>query len=127
MPSLADQHVGRKPFELPVLDVVAILHVNVEVNVRILPVNLGDDAGDGDRFRLVVFGPKRMMRQRGDGRNNAGGKDDQEVNSHVPKTPAEHYIASENTRSALVWYSFFLSASLMGKWSVTFTSSGTNW
>src|SRR3984957_20194897 len=65
-PSLADEHVGWKPFELPMNDVaVVVLDVNVEMDVRIFPVNLDDNTSDGDWFAFVVFGPKGMMRQRG--------------------------------------------------------------
>src|ERR1700733_2898406 len=127
-PSLPDQHIGWKAFKFPV-DYVAgvVLHVQIIMNVRILPVHLGDNAGDRDRFRVVVFRPKRMVRECRS-RNQECESGGQEVSSH--KRPRAHYISpprSPNTCSALVWYRFFLTASLMGRWSVTFTSSGTNW
>src|SRR5579863_5529059 len=132
-PSLPSQHIGRKSFKLP-LDHFAgvVLHVQIKMDVRILPVHFSDNARDRDWLGVVVFGAKRVMSENWSRSEDckSGGE---QVSSHT--RPAVHYIThpaasavdSPKTRSALVWYSFFLSSALMGRSSVTFTSSGTNW
>jgi len=64
-PALPPEHVGRKAFKFPMDNARVVLHVEVEMNVRILPVNLSDNAGDCNWFGVVVFRPERMVRQCG--------------------------------------------------------------
>ncbi len=61
-PTGASQCIGRVAFERPV-DQLAIVafHREINVHVRVGPVDLGDHAGECDRLRAIVFGAEGMM------------------------------------------------------------------
>src|ERR1043165_821634 len=62
--TLAHQKRRRSTREPPGDDLVPrILDVDVEPDVRILPLDLFDDARHRNRFGLVVFGGERVVRQ----------------------------------------------------------------
>src|SRR5947209_2792423 len=70
----AHQLARRAAAEAPVRNLArSLFYVHIEPDMRILPLDLRDDAGHFDRLRLIEFGDERMM---GQGRNcgeNEGG------------------------------------------------------
>ena len=97
-PSLPDQHIGWKAFKLP-LDYSArvVLHIQIEMNVRIFPIHLGNYASDVDRFRVVIFGPKGMMRKCGS-RNQKCDSRNQKMSSHI-ETWGTLYLARREPKN----------------------------
>jgi len=66
------------------------------MNVRILPINLGDYARDSDWFGVVVFSPKGMVRECGS-RNHKCESRSQEMSSHkIPN--ATLYLAATQSK-----------------------------
>src|SRR5262245_45090132 len=62
LPASALEHVGRIAFEPPVDDLAArIFHVDVDVRVRVGPVDLGDGTGQVDGLRGIERDAEGMM------------------------------------------------------------------
>src|SRR5262245_10868630 len=61
-PALPDQHVRGVPLELPLSGRARVaLHIHIEMNVGIRPIDLGDGAGHRDGLVCVVLSSKGVM------------------------------------------------------------------
>ena len=65
LPAGAVEHARRVAFELPVDDVAfVVFHVEIEMAVRVGPLDVGDRSGQRDRLVGVVLGAERVVHQR---------------------------------------------------------------
>src|SRR5947209_6042157 len=67
-PALAHQAVGAPHLHAPVHDVVPFGDIQIEVGVRVHPLNLGDDTFEVHRSVRVEFRRERVMRDRSEER-----------------------------------------------------------
>ena len=97
LPARALEYGGRAHLERPVRDPpgIGILHVDVEVGVRILPLHAGHRPGHLERLGVVVLGRERMVRRNGHARRERQQRDiDGKGSRYSSESPAGWNLAS---------------------------------